>query len=140
MNTHSLTTPPRRTHSIEAKFESDHAEMLYGRMMEIRRQISKWQTSSQNIHVSVGQLRAAIAEIDEAIGRENRNEILSKAYRRDITSSKELTDAEAFGLVIWVGMAKDNDNPSRNVKWHPCKQFVSDIPVLQEWYGQIRFY
>lgn len=135
MNITQTRPAPRRriAEEEEKKFENDHSELVYNRMMEIRGAVSKYQNTRQAIHVSTGQLRAAISQIDNAIGRDNRNDLLTNAYRRPIASSKELTDAEAFGLVLWVGMHKEE-------KWHPGVRFVSDIPMMQEWYGQIRFF
>ena len=110
----------------------------YSRMVEIRREISKFQTwPNKTMHPSLGLVHYVCAMMDNAIGRENRNKLLSESFRRVITSSKDLTAGEQMGLLLWAAPVKSAMSAGEKESWHASAKFISDMEFIRAEYGQM---
>lgn len=95
----------------------------HDRMITLKRQIKAWVAS--NGKSSFGWGRAVCSEIDNAIGRENRNEFLGGVFGHPISTSKELSEAEMFALAMW-GMPKKSPT---GIEFG--SDFIHDLEMLQ---------
>ena len=126
--------------TLQPKLKTNAPDEVYSRLVEIRREISRYQTwTSSEFYPSDALVRCVCSWMDDYIGRDNRNKFLSECYRREIKSSKDLTASEKMGLVVWGGPMKDEGGQGVKQTWHASKQFYQDIKLIQRNFGQLEF-
>lgn len=125
--------------TIQPKLKPNAPDEQYSRLVEIRREISRYQTSPAGMHPSDGLVRFVVTSMDTLIGRENRNKFLSECFMREIKSSKDLTAGEAMGLLLWAAPVKDAVSAGEKERWHFTARYKHDMQLIQGHFGQLEF-
>jgi hypothetical protein len=105
---------------------------IYSRWVDILRELSHYQ--KQRVGQVARQdklLRMVCAWLDVEVGRQVRLILFSRAFGREIHSSKELTSQEAFGVVTWCNPFKEDKEDG---KWKPGENWDIDMEVLRKHY------
>lgn len=66
--------------------------------------------------------------LDKALSRDGRIAFYRWLFGREIQSSHDLTAAEQFNLVSWIGPRKTGNE--RSDPWVYSKDFMSDLPLI----------
>jgi len=100
-------------------------------VLAIRPELKRFGQSSVTPNFKL--LRMTVDVIDDAVGRNNRNLLLSLVFGRDIRSSKDLTDSEGMAVLLWGGVSKDEPTG----KWLYKGKFIHQVQCLRQALGQL---
>lgn len=117
------------------KLICNHPDELQDQFYSVLREVSHYQRTKNHITINQKLVRMVCSWLDTAIGRANRLDFLSKCFGRTILSSSDLTEPEAFGLLLWCNPWKP-DAPE-DAKWMGGDNWVRDITLLRKHYGQL---
>ena len=118
----------------------NHPAEIYNQWQDILREVSRYQHQTGKITTSDPLVRMVCSWLDSAIGRQNRLDFLTQAFRHPVTSSKDLNENEKFGLVLWCNPWKDEIPegiiPQDKPHWHGGEHWAKDLEILRKHYGQ----